>query len=132
MRSILTTILFMAFSALCAGPAHATRQPDRPNIIFILADDLGYADVGCYGATKIKTPHIDRIAKEGILFTDGHAGASTCTPTRYGFMTGRAVCHSILDFSARVVDTVVARLAATPHGGGFKSWLWRTAVSLRF
>ena len=60
---------------------------DNPNIVFILADDMGYGDLGCYGAEKIKTPNIDRIAEEGILFTDGHCGASTCTPTRYGLMT---------------------------------------------
>ena len=73
---------------------------DRPNIIFIMADDLGYADVSCYGAEKIQTPNIDRLAEEGILFTDGHAGASTCTPTRYGFMTGRYNFRSWLKYSA--------------------------------
>ena len=61
----------------------------RPNIIFIMADDLGYADLGCYGAKKIQTPHIDRLARDGIRFTNGYTGASTCTPTRYSFLTGR-------------------------------------------
>ena len=62
----------------------------KPNIIVIMADDLGYGDVGCYGAKpkNLKTPHIDRLAKKGIRFTSGYCSASTCTPTRYSFLTG--------------------------------------------
>jgi arylsulfatase A-like enzyme len=63
--------------------------PSRPNIVFILADDIGYGDLGCYGANKVKTPHLDRLAREGLRFTDAHAPASVCTPTRYAFMTGQ-------------------------------------------
>src|SRR5690242_15142691 len=59
-----------------------------PNVVIILTDDLGYGDVSCYGATKVKTPNIDRIAREGLLFTDAHAPAATCTPSRYALMTG--------------------------------------------
>ena len=62
---------------------------NRPNIVYILTDDVGYGDVGCYGATHVKTPNIDRLAKEGTRFTDAHATASVCTPTRFAFMTGR-------------------------------------------
>ncbi len=61
----------------------------KPNIIFIMADDLGYGDLGCYGATHIPTPHIDQVAAEGMLFTDAHAPSAVCTPTRYGVLTGR-------------------------------------------
>ena len=62
----------------------------KPNVIVIMADDLGYGDVGCYGAKpkNLKTPHIDRLAKEGLKFTSGYCSASTCTPTRYSFLTG--------------------------------------------
>ena len=59
-----------------------------PNIVIILADDLGYADVSCYGG-KIPTPHVDRLAAEGVRFTDAHSTSSVCTPTRYGLLTGR-------------------------------------------
>lgn len=59
-----------------------------PNIIVILADDLGYGDLGCYGATKVKTPNLDRLAAQGLRFTDGHAPSATCTPTRYSLLTG--------------------------------------------
>ncbi len=60
----------------------------RPNIVLIYADDLGYGDVGCYGATKVQTPNIDRLAARGIRFTDAHASAATCTPSRYALITG--------------------------------------------
>ena len=62
----------------------------KPNVVFIFADDLGYGDLSCYGATKIDTPHIDRLATEGMRFTDAHAAASLCSPSRYGLLTGRA------------------------------------------
>jgi arylsulfatase A len=79
--------------ALCCatgGVLHAADAPRPPNIVVIMADDLGFGDVGCYGATKIATPHIDRLAREGMRFTDAHAPASVCSPSRYGLMTGRA------------------------------------------
>ncbi|MEE3055420.1 MAG: arylsulfatase, partial [Planctomycetota bacterium] len=60
----------------------------RPNILVIMADDLGYGDVSCYGATELSTPHIDQLAREGIRFTSGYCSASTCTPTRYSMLTG--------------------------------------------
>jgi arylsulfatase A-like enzyme len=69
------------------SPAGAAAQ-DRPNVIFILADDLGYSDLSCYGATKVKTPHLDRLAAEGISFTDFHTAASICSPSRAAFLTG--------------------------------------------
>lgn len=61
----------------------------QPNIIVIMADDLGYGDLSCYGATTFKTPHIDQLAAEGRRFTSGYCSASTCTPTRYSMLTGR-------------------------------------------
>jgi arylsulfatase A-like enzyme len=68
-----------------------------PNIVYILADDLGIGDPGCYNAqSKIPTPHIDRIAKEGMRFTDAHSGSAVCTPTRYGILTGRYAWRSRL------------------------------------
>ena len=60
----------------------AQGASSRPNIIFILADDLGYGDLSSYGATAIQTPNIDRLAEEGVLFTDAHSPSSVCTPTR--------------------------------------------------
>jgi arylsulfatase A-like enzyme len=66
----------------------AFSLPTKPNIIFILADDLGYGDLGCYGQQKIPTPHIDALAKRGIRFTQAYAGGPVCTPSRSVLMTG--------------------------------------------
>ena len=68
----------------------------RPNVIFILADDLGYGDLGCYGTTHFKTPACDRLAKEGMRFTDAHSPSAVCTPTRYAILTGRYCWRSWL------------------------------------
>ena len=64
------------------------RAAQLPNIVFIYADDLGYGDVGCYGATRLMTPNIDHLAQEGLGFTDAHCTSATCTPSRYGLLTG--------------------------------------------
>ena len=66
----------------------STTDSNRPNVIIILADDLGYGDLGCYGAKNVKTPNVDRLASQGIRFTDTHAVASTSTPSRYSLLTG--------------------------------------------
>jgi arylsulfatase A-like enzyme len=68
--------------------AQDASKNNQPNVIVIMADDMGYGDVSCYGATSLKTPHIDRLAAEGLRFTSGYCSASTCTPTRYSFLTG--------------------------------------------
>jgi arylsulfatase A len=67
----------------------AQTKPVKPNVILIYADDLGYGDVSCYGATKIKTPNLDKLANGGIRFTNAHATSATCTPSRYALMTGQ-------------------------------------------
>ncbi len=83
------------FLLACALVALATLDPtlardQRPNIVYILADDLGYGDVGCYNPeSKIPTPNLDRLAKEGMRFTDAHSPSAVCTPTRYALLTGR-------------------------------------------
>ena len=65
-----------------------TRPADRPNIIIMYADDLGFGDIGCYGATDIPTPNLDRLAQDSLRFTEGYASAATCTPSRYSLLTG--------------------------------------------
>ncbi len=83
MKTILLSLL------LGTALAHAADAPkQKPNIVFILADDIGYGDLGCYGATKVQTPNIDRLASQGLRMTDAHSGASVCTPSRYSFLTG--------------------------------------------
>ncbi|MDP6717582.1 MAG: sulfatase-like hydrolase/transferase, partial [Pirellulaceae bacterium] len=67
----------------------ATAASTQPNIVLILADDMGYADIGVHGCKDIPTPHIDRIAREGVRFTSAYANASFCTPTRAALMSCR-------------------------------------------
>jgi arylsulfatase A-like enzyme len=77
-----------AVAATAAGALSAATPP-RPNVIFIMADDLGYGDLSCYGRPDYKTPVLDRMAREGVRFTDAYAAAPVCTPTRVAFVTGR-------------------------------------------
>lgn len=80
-------ILFTAFSCLSENN---NKSGDLPNVIFIMADDMGYGDAGCYNdQSLIPTPNIDRLASEGTLFTDAHSAASVCSPSRYGLLAGR-------------------------------------------
>ncbi|MCY2952609.1 MAG: arylsulfatase [Planctomycetota bacterium] len=84
---LVTLVVLSVF--VCWGHTQAAEPGARPNIIFILTDDIGYGDLGCYGANCVKTPNLDRLAREGTRFTDAHATATVCTPTRYAFLTGR-------------------------------------------
>ena len=80
-----------------AQPAtRCARQTRKPSIIFILADDLGYGDLGCYGQTKIKTPNLDKLAAEGMRFTSFYAGSTVCAPSRCALMTGLHTGHALI------------------------------------
>jgi len=72
----------------CNAKQESPESMNPPNVIIIYADDLGYGDVGAYGATEIETPNIDRLAEAGIRFTNGYASSATCTPSRYALLTG--------------------------------------------
>jgi arylsulfatase A len=80
---------FAMVAAVHVGSGEPAPAKSSPNVLVILADDLGYGDLGCYGATRIDTPHIDRLAREGMRFTDAHTPSAVCSPTRYGLLTGR-------------------------------------------
>ena len=77
---------FRTLGGACAAPLltglPAAAAAKRPNIVVILADDLGYGDLGCYGATRVRTPNLDRLAAQGLRFTDAHSSSATCTPSR--------------------------------------------------
>src|SRR5438128_12643028 len=94
--------LVLALAGLLAGhaPARADKSPPakarRPNIIFILADDLGYAELGCYGQKKIRTPRLDRLATEGMRFTQHYCGNAVCAPSRCVLMTGKHAGHAVV------------------------------------
>src|SRR6516165_7990458 len=89
-RSILKTAAAGgAALAVTASQSSAQISPRRPNIVFILADDLGYADVSCYGRRDLSTPNIDRIAAQGTRFTQAYANSPVCTASRVAIITGR-------------------------------------------
>ncbi len=85
-RNPLRVLVVIAALASCS----ATVAADNPNVVYVLADDLGDGDPGCYNAkSKIPTPNIDRLAKEGVRFTDAHSPSAVSTPTRFALLTGR-------------------------------------------
>ena len=129
------TVLIAALAALALPVAHGhAADADRPNVIFILADDLGYGDLGSYGQRIIQTPSLDRMAAEGIRFTQFYAGATVCAPSRSVLMTGQHTGHTHVrgnapgpDMTAqslRDVDLTVAELfkSAGYTTGLFGKW----------
>lgn len=92
MRSVLLCFLLLASFAAVVVAA------EKPNIIIIVADDLGYADLGCYGSTLIATPRLDRMAREGVRFTDAYAAAPFCSPSRAALLTGRLPARAGLPY----------------------------------
>jgi arylsulfatase A-like enzyme len=79
---------FLAFTLSLKSSSQTNNKTAKPNIVFIYLDDLGYGDLSCYGTTSIKTPNIDALANGGLRFTNGYATSATCTPSRYGLLTG--------------------------------------------
>jgi arylsulfatase A-like enzyme len=98
-RAALFAAALLAALALTLGAGPAAAAPPR-NIVLIYADDVGYGDVSAYGARKVRTPHIDRLAREGLRFLDAHSAAATCTPSRYAMLTG--------EYAFRRKDTGIA------------------------
>ena len=87
--------LFIIVSILLHQENHAQKMKS-PNIIYILADDLGYGDLGVYGQEKIETPHIDALAKKGLKFNQFYSGAPVCAPARYTLLTGKHTGHAFI------------------------------------
>ncbi len=103
-----------------------TNQKKFPNIVIMYADDLGFGDVGCYGATSIPTPYIDRLAAEGVIFHQGYASAATCTPSRYSLLTGsypwRNPRAAILAGDApSIIGSASSTLPGMLRGAGYKT-----------
>ncbi len=113
-RQFLATTAAAVTAPWLSRPTRAAESAKKPNIIFILADDLGYGDLGCYGQKRIQTPNIDRLAAEGLRFTDAYAGSTVCAPSRCVLMTGLHTGHTIIRGNANVPlrpeDTTVAQL----------------------
>jgi arylsulfatase A-like enzyme len=114
-----------AFLSLCGAGLAAAESP-RPNVVLIYADDVGYGDVGCYGATAVKTPNLDRLAAQGLRFTDAHSSSATCTPSRYSMLTGeyawRKKGTGVLPGDARlIIDPGRYTLPAMFQKAGYKT-----------
>lgn len=110
---------------LCLGMFSGTLSVAQPNIIFINADDLGYGDLGIYGATKVKTPNIDRLAEEGMRFTDAHSVSAVCTPSRYALLTGEYpirnhnLANAIFSRDSLIIDTRKLTIAKVMKMAGY-------------
>jgi hypothetical protein len=93
--------LTLATTSVLAGSA-VCQAAQKPNIIYILADDAGIADFGCYGGTKIMTPHVDALCKDGLKFTQHYSGSTVCAPSRSVLMTGQHTGHTTVRGNANV------------------------------
>ena len=95
---LLPSVALAALTGACGGVQNQNQQtqsePQQPNIVYILADDLGYGDLGCYGQKLFQTPNLDRMAAEGMLFTQHYAGSTVCAPSRSSLMTGQTTGHT--------------------------------------
>ena len=113
---------FLASTAVAALPLRG--RTTKPNILFILADDLGYGDLGCYGQKLVRTPHVDRLAEQGMRFTQVYCGSTVCAPSRCALMTGYHMGHARIRGNARVdlqpEDVTVAEVL---KGAGYKTAL---------
>ena len=89
MHKISSIIILVFFSFSACNQIESKKKEEMPNIILVLADDLGYGDLSCYGAKDINTPVLDQIAENGVKFTNGYTSYSVCGPSRAGFITGR-------------------------------------------
>lgn len=124
------TLAMTVPDAWCAQGARGAQEARRkPNIILILSDDVGYGDVGCYGAPCVKTPNIDRIAHEGVRFTDAHSPSAVCTPTRYSILSGQYAWrnplgdHILSGVAPLSIAPGTPTVASTLKGGGYTTGL---------
>jgi arylsulfatase A-like enzyme len=143
--------VFLSGASLCLSqPLAQSTRSDRPNVLLIVADDLGYGDLGCYGQTKTKTPNLDRLANEGTRFTQFYAGAPLGSPSRASLMTGRHTGHTNIRGISPIAsalfnsDVTIAEVlqsagyqtsaagkwalgdlgsSGTPNSQGFKEWV---------
>lgn len=123
-RASALSVLLLLAPALAQSDA---AKDALPNVVIIYGDDVGYADVGCYGAKKIPTPNVDRLAAESLLFTDGHCSAATCTPSRFSMLTGiHGFRHNVRILAPNAPMTIRPGMWTLP--GIFKKRGYRTAV----
>lgn len=125
MKKLLNLLLLFLATCIISGykNSNKTTRSDKPNIIFILADDMGYGDPGCYNPqSKIPTSNIDRLASQGMRFTDAHAAAAWCVPSRYGFLTGRYPFRTKMNWRQRsIIDPGQPTVASLLKKRGYRT-----------
>jgi arylsulfatase A-like enzyme len=128
--SVRILLLCLCSFVVCDASAAASEPAAKPNLIFILADDLGYGELGCYGQTVIQTPHLDKMAADGLRFTRFYAGATVCAPSRSVLMTGQHHGHTRVRGNAGRVNPAAQALKAddVTVAGLLKSAGYRTAL----
>jgi arylsulfatase A-like enzyme len=110
-------------AAAASGKGMTDPTAPRPNVIIIYCDDLGYGDLGCYGSRAIATPHVDRLAREGVRMTDYYACNGICAPSRAGLLTGRYPFRSGVVGNLYPKDEPFTRKAAREYvGGSLRGW----------
>jgi arylsulfatase A len=127
-RATVFLTLLLGFSVVATPEQSSAASPSHPNVVFIFADDLGYGDLSCQGATKVQTPNIDRLAKEGRRFSDAHSASAVCTPSRYALLTGeypvranqgRGVWGPLSPFSGLIIDTQAPTIGTVFKNQGY-------------
>ena len=123
-RFLKASALSAIFAPRLASVCTAQKPADKPNIVLIYADDIGYGDFSCYGATRVKTPNIDRLAADGLRFTSAYSSSATCTPSRYSMLTGQYAWRKqgtgILPGDAKMcIDTTQTTLPAVLKDAGY-------------
>ncbi len=128
-------------AALAVGGALAAQSTARPHVLLILADDLGYGDLSCYNAeAKVETPHLDRLATQGLRFTDAHSPSTVCTPTRYSLLTGRMAFRTgfrsvfVGIGGPNLIEAERPTLGSLLRGAGYRTAMvgkWHVGLSFR-
>ena len=121
---VLALVLLLGTAGVGCTEGEAGSTEERPNVVLIYADDIGYGDLGSYGATRVSTPYLDTLAQQGVRFTDAYASSSTCTPSRYSLLTGRYAFRkegaSVLPGDApMLIDTSRTTLATLLQEAGY-------------
>lgn len=106
MTCIFRRFFSLLIFSLLSGATITSLAQERPNVILIMADDLGYGDLGCYGQQKIKTPHLDALAAAGLRFTDFYAGSTVCSPSREALLTGMHTGHTFIRGNFNTGDSI--------------------------
>ena len=141
-RMVVIATAFVMFAAQSANaqpgsgqPAKPRKWPEKPNIIYIMADDLGYGDLGCYGQKIIKTPNIDQMAREGVCFSDHYSGHTVCRPSRLSLLTGKTTRNTAISSNEQYTlpidaTTVTSLLQRAGYAtGGVGKWALGAAGS---